>query len=81
MDPKYEDLELEAVRKNYGGIKPVWQEMAKNPALPGSGTMPAHPEGVHPNLIKHKEQKTLARVGAKRTQVSAAEARRKSIER
>ena len=79
MDPKYEDLELDIVEKNYG-VR-VWQEMAKNPALPGSGTMPAHPEGVHPNLIKHKEQKTLARVGAKRTQVSAAEARRKSIER
>ncbi len=79
MDPKYEDLELDAVEARGAGR--VWQEMARNPALPGSNTVSPHPEGVHPNLIKHKEAKTLARVGTKRTQVSAAEARRRFTER
>ena len=67
MDPKYEDLELDAVEE--GGAGRVWQEMAKNPALPGSNTMSAHPEGQHPNLIAHKRRKTKIRIDAESTQV------------
>lgn len=67
MDPKYEELELDAVEARGAGR--VWQEMAKNPALPGGNTMPAHPEGQHPNLIAHKRRKTKARIEAESTQV------------
>lgn len=67
MDPKYENLELDAVEERGAGR--VWQEMAKNPALPGSNTMSANPEGQHPNLIAHKRRKTKIRIDAESTQV------------
>ncbi len=67
MDPAYEELELDIVEEHGGGR--VWQEMAKNPALPGENIVSSHPGGLHPNQIKHKEEKTLRRIGVRRTQV------------
>jgi len=71
MDPKYQELELDIVSENGGGR--VWQEMAKNPALPGSNTNNPHPEGIHPNLMKHKTEKTRRAIDAEFTQVTRRE--------
>jgi hypothetical protein len=71
MDPKYEDLEKDIVEKLGAGR--CWQEMAKNPALPGSNTANPHPEGIHPNLMKHKTEKTLRVIDAEFTQVTRRE--------
>jgi hypothetical protein len=71
MDPKYEDLEKDIVEAHGAGR--VWQEMAKNPALPGSNVVNPHPNGIHPNLLKYKTEKTLRIIDAEFTQVTRRE--------
>ena len=67
MDPKYEDLELDIVEEH--GSTRVWQEMAKNPALPGSNTANPYPHGIPPKLLEHKKKKTFERINTESTQV------------
>ncbi len=54
--------------KKMGGGR-AWQEMAKNPALPGKETASANPKGLHKKQIEHKQAKTERRIGAKITEV------------
>lgn len=67
MDPAYEALELDIVQEHSGGR--VWQEMAKNPALPGEGTLNPYPQGIPPRVVAHKKARTLERIDAEITQV------------
>jgi len=67
MDPKYKELELDNVEERGAGR--VWQEMAKNPALPGSRTAPTFPHGIPRRVMERKMKKTEERIGAKITQV------------
>ncbi|OGK38218.1 hypothetical protein A3F03_02920 [Candidatus Roizmanbacteria bacterium RIFCSPHIGHO2_12_FULL_41_11] len=62
MDPAYKELELDTVEK-YGG-KRIWQEMAKNPALPGDHIMPTFPGGIPPAVVARKIAITLLAVEA-----------------
>jgi len=67
MDPAYEELEKDIVEKHGGGR--AWQEMAKNPALPGSGVLAPFPKGTPRQLIEHRKKKTKKVVNAEITQV------------
>jgi len=71
MDPKYEDLELDIVEARGAGR--VWQEMAKNPALPGSKTSPTFPNGIPRKVMERKMKKTKERINAEITQVTRKE--------
>ncbi len=71
MDYKYIELELDAVEKMGAGR--ITQEMAKNPALPGSETMPTFPLGIPPAVMEAKRAKTLAAVETTVTQVRRKE--------
>lgn len=67
MDPKYPDLELDNVEERGAGR--VWQEMAKNPALPGSKTAPTFPHGIPNKVLERKKKITREKVDAEITQV------------
>ncbi|MFC1625608.1 hypothetical protein ACFL1Q_01030 [Patescibacteria group bacterium] len=71
MDPKYEDLELDIVEARGAGR--VWQEMAKNPALPGSKTAQTFPNGIPRKVLERKMKKTKERINAEITQVTRRE--------
>jgi hypothetical protein len=43
--------------------------MAKNPVIPGEGTLNPYPYGIPPRVVAHKMAKTLGRIGAEITQV------------
>ena len=70
MDLANIELELDNVEERGAGRVP--QEMAKSSY--GSGSLNPNPHGMHPNLIKHKEEKTEYWVEAGRTQVLRKEA-------
>ena len=67
MDPKYEDLELDNVEARGAGR--VWQEMAKNPALPGSNTVATFPHGIPSQVVERKKKITKEAIDAEITQV------------
>ncbi len=72
MDPKYQELEMDILEK-YGAREPgqqVWQEMAKNPALPGDKVSHPNPEGIHPKHLKAKMEKTKKAIDAEITKVT-----------
>lgn len=75
MDPKYQELEMEILEK-YGAREPgqqVWQEMAKNPAIPGDNVLNPNPEGIHPKHAIKKRKKTFDAIRAESTQVKRRE--------
>lgn len=67
MDPKYEELEKDIV-ESYGAGR-TWQDMAKNPALPGDNVLPTFPEGIPSAVVRRKKGITLGAVGTENTQV------------
>jgi len=67
MDPKYKELELDNVEARGAGR--VWQEMAKNPALPGSNTVATFPHGIPSQVVERKMEITKTEIDAKITQV------------
>ena len=67
MDPKYKELELDNVEAQGAGR--VWQEMAKNPALPGSGTVATFPHGIPSQVVERKKEITKKAIDAEITQV------------
>ena len=67
MDPAYKDLQLDAVEERGAGR--VWQEMAKNPALPGDNIVPTFPDGIPAAVINRKEEITSKAIEARITQV------------
>lgn len=68
MDLGQIELELDAVEARGAGRLPQ-----ETPRSGGTQSLSPHPEGIHPNLMEHKMQKTEAAIEARITQVTRRE--------